>query len=77
MVDWRSSVLIIAVIYELDFINHGGLFEVGLLLFAKPMKQKVLNLLIGCWVFLLLSISMLLLYKATQVLSTGLCDSEQ
>jgi hypothetical protein len=29
MVDWRSSVLIIAP-YELDFINHGGLFEVGL-----------------------------------------------
>jgi multidrug transporter EmrE-like cation transporter len=35
------------------------------------MKQKESNLLIGCWVLLCLSISMLLLYKATQELPIG------
>jgi quaternary ammonium compound-resistance protein SugE len=49
----------------------GGLFEVLLLVWAKRMKQKESNLLIGCWVLLCLSISMLLLYKTTQELPIG------
>jgi quaternary ammonium compound-resistance protein SugE len=45
----------------------GGLFEVGFASCLGQNETKGMNLLIGCWAFLLcLSISMLLLYKATQ-----------
>jgi quaternary ammonium compound-resistance protein SugE len=55
----------------LDFIDHRR-FEVGFAsCLGKAMKQKELNLLIGCWALLCLSISMLLLYKATQELPIG------
>jgi quaternary ammonium compound-resistance protein SugE len=60
----------------LDFIIIGGLFEVGFAsCLGKANETKESNLLIGCWVLLCLSISMLLLYKATQellVLLSGL-----
>jgi quaternary ammonium compound-resistance protein SugE len=49
----------------------GGLFEVGFASCLGKAKQKELNLLIGCWAFTCLSISMLLLYKATQELPIG------
>jgi multidrug transporter EmrE-like cation transporter len=51
----------------------GGLFGRFCFLWAKRMKQKELNLLIGCWAFTLSKYSMLLLYKATQELPIGLC----
>jgi quaternary ammonium compound-resistance protein SugE len=47
-----------------------GLFEVGFASCLSKNETK-LNLLIGCWAFFCLSISMLLLYKATQELPIG------
>jgi quaternary ammonium compound-resistance protein SugE len=55
----------------LDFIDHRRLFEVGFSCLGKANETKESNLLIGCWVLLCLSISMLLLYKATQELPIG------
>jgi quaternary ammonium compound-resistance protein SugE len=49
----------------------GGLFEVGFASCLGANETKESNLLIGCWVLLCLSISMLLLYKATQELPIG------
>jgi quaternary ammonium compound-resistance protein SugE len=50
-----------------------GLFEVGFAsCLGKANKTKGIESIIGCWAFLLcLSISMLLLYKATQELPIG------
>jgi quaternary ammonium compound-resistance protein SugE len=44
----------------------GGLFEVGFASCLGKANETKRNLLIGCWVLLCLSISMLLLYKTTQ-----------
>jgi multidrug transporter EmrE-like cation transporter len=46
----------------------GGLFEVGFACLGKANETKGIESTIGCWVLLCLSISMLLLYKATQEL---------
>jgi quaternary ammonium compound-resistance protein SugE len=50
----------------------GGLFEVGFAsCLGKANETKGIESTIGCWVLLCLSISMLLLYKATQELPIG------